>query len=315
MEQQPEVNEAPDIDAAIAAAMEPEPSGDPPPEGEPAPEPELAAEGEAPPAEGEPEPEPEPEEPKISKAEYYAKLAEGQRANRLLREQLKEAKAAPKPKDLSELSGNALITELQKLGVNPDGYLNAMAGEDFVSPTAADPQNISPELKKKLAEVEEVKKQLAEMQQAQQQTQQTRIVYQEKRRIGGILEGAAAAAPGKYEYLMKTKDQGAVDMVFDRARGMYEETEVAPEYPDIMDEMETSCRDNAISFYEELEGMDFFKAYLTKRGKPSQTVTKGNGAQPTAQPKAITPKEDTATRRHLTEDEHLTYALQGLIPD
>ncbi|MDH3600136.1 MAG: hypothetical protein OEU26_10910, partial [Candidatus Tectomicrobia bacterium] len=170
------------------------------------------------------------EEPKLSTTEYYAKLAELDRQNRILRKQVKDREALPPQEDYAALAKEKPLEVMSKLGLDIDRILEAYAGADQSAPALDDASTVPPAIQAKLEKLEKLEKAVEELSTARTRETEAQQVRREVRQLDAMVTAAEQAAPGKYEYISATKDEGSLNLVLQTAAAIYEKDGEIPKY-------------------------------------------------------------------------------------
>lgn len=283
-------------------------------------EPEAAPEAaeetvETKPGESVAEPVAEPDHTEESKSEFYAKLSELDRQNRLLRKQLKDVQTAAPQNDAPSVDVKALaqkdpLAALNEMGLGIDQILEAYTGAE---PSSESNSALPKDVQAKLAKLDQLETQFREFTErqtkAQQEAQQAQLLKQETEKLGAVVETNVE----KYEMVNATKDEGSLNLVLQVAAEIYNQEGEVPSYDRCLGLVETHLRENAKKQWEKASKLSFLKGFLTSTPDVVQLPTSAQKSPATVASKTLSPgQEDTPQPKELTKEDLFNQALNAL---
>lgn len=258
----------------------------------------------------------------LTKTEYYAKLAEADRRERLLRRDLKEREAKlAEAEKLHQLLRERPIDALQSAGIGLDRILEAYAGDmGGTTQPAGDgqqPQAQETIPRALLERMDKLEKFYQEQQELKQQNARQEIVRNEVKNIGDIV----ASNTDKYEYINATKDEGSLELVLQTAVAIYERDREQAPWSEVLELVENNLRQREVDRLKRLRNMSFLKSYLTSDENSVPSTSNGDAkkaGKPSGEAKSsptLSSGEDTPTPRELTDDERFELAKKAFIAE
>ena len=261
-------------------------------------------------------------QPDMSKTEYYSKLAEADRQQRLLKRELREIKEkqtqVPEVPDYAAMAKEKPMEVLDRLGLSLDQILEAASG---TPPTPEAPARPSKELQALQAKYDQLERDTAAVKaHIEGQSAQQQLNYE----LAKIKEVTEAGAQN-FEYINATLQQGSLQLVLQTTAAMYQEAlkddpyAQPPSYSAVAPKVEAYLREQEIERLNRLRNLSFLQAHLTQSGNGVNS----NGAaaktsqqkSPATPPQTLSSGEDTPTPRELTEDENFQLALKELMAE
>lgn len=248
-------------------------------------------------------------------SDYYAKLSELDRQNRILRKKLKdvENKAPDNAEkghlsvDLKSIAKQDPLKALDELGIGIDNILEAYTGATSSSEPVPDiPKSVQEKLKR-IEELEARFNELIEGQtKAERLSEQQRLFKQETDKLSAVVESDTA----RYEMIHATRDEGSLNLVLQVAAEIYNQEGEVPSYDRALGLVEEHLRDQMREQYKRAQNFGFLKESLTSSENVVQSPTDVKTAQPNTQ--AVSAQEDTPTPKELTKDDLFNQALAKL---
>lgn len=248
-----------------------------------------------------------------TKSEYYARISELDRQNRILRKQLKDIESrSAEPKapvtDLKSIAKKDPLKALGELGIGIDDVLEAYTGSGSVS---SDSKRVDYELpmevQEKLSKIEQFEKFIEEQKQSQQRTHQERLLQQETDKLAAVV----GASSEKYEMINATRDEGSLTLVLQVAAEIYNQEGEVPSYERALGLVEDHLRERAKAQWEKAKNLSFLKNILTSDSNVVQLANKSEKSAASST-KSVPAREDTPTPKELTEEDLYQQALKHL---
>ena len=255
-------------------------------------------------ASGEPTPSPEPEE---SKADYYAKLSEMDRQNRVMRNELKKLQESTTT--IEQLSAKAKqdpTSALGALGLELGDVLDAFASK---SPDS----NGKPTLPSKAEEIsQKTATELEQLKQQVTQERQMRLIQGELSKVESVVD----THKDEFPLMHAAKGDGGLMTTLQTAAAyMNENAGQVPEYRKVVGLLEEHGRENAKAQFDKLIEMPWYREHvdqrLTSKGKSAQTV-KETAAAPEPKPATVEPDTATPAPKEPTEEMLFDRALAAM---
>ncbi len=234
----------------------------------------------------------EAEKPSEGATALYKALTEQDRELRQLRKQVKQGASS---EDLEAMAKKDPEAFLQKFGLTFDRVFDIWASKPEQSKEQSTGQPVSNEWQKKVD--------VLEQKLAQQEERNSRAAADAAyERDLGTLQNKAASDISRWHFVNKAKKQGSLNLAFQVAGQIYEQTGQAPEFESVLDEVEKHMEKEARQSSEWLNEKN-----PSKPPEPQKSIK-----QEESIPTLSGSLGDTEAPKELTDDECRALALKEL---